>query len=206
MNPQVDAYLLDGCGRCELYATPECKVHNWREEIILLRTFLLETELREEYKWSQPCYTYNGNNVIMLSALKNHAVLSFFKGVLLNDEKNLLDAPGENSQADRLFRITSVEQVQELEPFIKSYIQEAIELEKAGKKVAYKKELEPVPEEFQRFLDNDPELKNAYDALTPGRKRGYILYFSSPKQSKTRVSRIEKYIPKILSGKGFHDR
>ena len=205
-NPQVDHYLLEGCGRCPLGGTPDCKVHNWTAELTELRRIVLDCGLKEELKWGVPCYTFNGANVLMVSALKNYCALSFFKGVLLQDARGLLQKPGENSQSDRLFRFTKVEDILRLAPTIKEYIYEAIEIEKAGLKVTFKKELEPIPTEFQEVLDADPALKAAFDALTPGRKRGYILYFSGAKQSKTRTSRVKKYIPKIMEGKGFHDR
>jgi uncharacterized protein YdeI (YjbR/CyaY-like superfamily) len=206
MNPQVDHYFAAGCGRCPLGGTPDCKVHNWQEEMAHLRMILLDSELTEEVKWSVPCYTFQGSNVLIMSALKNHLTLDFFKGSLLKDPHHVLQKPGKNSQAVGQLRFTSVEQVTEMETIIREYIQEAIEVEKAGLKVDFKKESEPMPEELERKLEEMPQLKAAFEALTPGRQRGYILYFSAAKQSKTRVSRIEKYIPKILAGKGFHDR
>jgi uncharacterized protein YdeI (YjbR/CyaY-like superfamily) len=207
MTNTVDEYLAVGCGRCPLGGTPDCKVHSWDDELKQLRTILLDTELTEEVKWKVPCYTYDGNNVLIMSAFKEYCSLSFFKGVLLKDPHGILEKQGENSQADRLIRFTDVDRIVELESVIKAYIQEAIEVEKAGLKVEYKSVSEfDVPEEFQSQLDDDPALKAAFEALTPGRQRGYLLYFSGAKQSKTRMSRVEKYIPKIFEGKGFHDR
>ncbi len=206
MNPKVDQYLIEGCGRCPLGGTPECKVNSWREELKQLRRIVLDCGLTEEVKWGVPCYTYKGSNVLMVSAFKGFSALSFFKGSLLQDDKGLLDKPGENSQAVRLFRFTDSRTIIENESIIKAYIYEAIEVEKAGLKVNFKKNPEPIPEELQLKLDEDPALNAAFGALTPGRQRGYILYFSAPKQSKTRVSRIEKYIPRIFEGKGFRDR
>lgn len=206
MNPAVDLYLLEGCGRCELGGTPACKVHDWEEELRQLRRIVLACELTEELKWGVACYTLAGKNVLLLSAFKNYAALSFFKGVLLKDHHQLLHAPGKNSQASRVLRFTNVEEVLELEPIIKAYVADAMAVEKAGLKVAFKKNPEPIPEELQQALNGNSVLKAAFEALTPGRQRGYILYFSGAKQSKTRWARIEKYIPKILSGKGFHDR
>lgn len=164
------------------------------------------TELNEEVKWGNPCYTLNGKNVLMLSALKNSALIGFFKGALLNDSHRLLVSPGKNSQSDQRLVYTDVETVSDQESIILEYIQQAIEIEKAGLKVEYKKSPEPIPEELKAVFENDPTLKIAFESLTPGRQRGYILHFSQPKQAKTRISRIEKLIPKIRSGKGFHDR
>lgn len=206
MDPRIDNYLIKGCGRCPLGGTSDCKVHSWTEELKLLRDIILETELVETLKWSNPCYTFQHHNIIMLSALKESTVVSFFKGVLLKDPKNVLLAPGKNSQSDRRLVFTSIEQVVEKATLLKCYIAEAIQIEKEGLKVAFKKNPEPIPVELQQKLDEDLVLRTSFEALTPGRQRGYILYFSQPKQSKTRTSRIEKLIPKILQGKGFHDR
>ncbi len=206
MNPQVDQYLEEGCGRCSLHGTPECKVHTWPEELRRLRAIVQDCMLTEEVKWGVPCYTLNGKNVLMIYAFKECCALSFFKGALLKDEAEILEKPGENSQAARFIRFTDVQRINDLESILKAYIFEAIEVEKAGLKVAFKKEAEPMPEELVQRLDNDPKLKAAFEALTPGRQRGYILFFSAPKQSKTRESRIEKYVPWIMVGKGMHDR
>lgn len=206
MNPQVDQYFTQGCGRCPLGGTPECKVHNWPQEMEQLRAILHECDLTEELKWSVPCYTFQNNNILILSAFKEYCSLSFFKGALLNDEAGILDKPGPNSQAARLIKFTNVQQVIELEPTIKAYIQQAIDIEKAGLTVEFKKNPEPMPEELEQKLDEDPVFKAAFEALTPGRQRGYIIYFSGAKQAQTREARIEKYMPKILEGKGFHDR
>jgi uncharacterized protein YdeI (YjbR/CyaY-like superfamily) len=206
MNPKVDTYFAEGCGRCPLVGTLQCKVHSWQDEMAQLRRILLECGLTEELKWGQPCYTFQKGNVVILSALKESCVLSFFKGVLLKDSHGILTAPGKNSQVDRLIRFTDVQKVLDLEPIIKAYIQEAIDLEKTGVKVEFKKRPEPIPEELQHKFDEMPDLNTAFEALTPGRQRGYILYISAAKQSKTRTSRIEKHIQRILDGKGIHDR
>ncbi|MDN5210512.1 YdeI/OmpD-associated family protein [Fulvivirgaceae bacterium BMA12] len=206
MDPEVDKYLVDGCMRCKLGATPECKVNNWRDELKTLRTIALQCGLTEELKWGVPCYTFQQNNVAIISAFKEYAALSFFKGSLLNDTHKLLDKPGESSQAARLIRFTNVREIIKKEAILKAYIFEAMEVEKAGLKVAFKKNPEPIPEEFQKTMTENPEVKAAFETLTPGRQRGYIIYFSQPKQSKTRVSRIEKCIPRMLDGKGLHDR
>ncbi|WP_167618988.1 YdeI/OmpD-associated family protein [Maribellus sediminis] len=206
MNPKVDTYLEDGCGRCSFYKTPECKVNSWQEELKLLRSIVLNCGLTEEFKWKQPCYTWKGNNVLLVTAFKEYAAVAFFKGSLLKDTNNLLAKPGEKSQATRQFRFTSVADIRKLEADIKAYVYEAIEVEKAGLKVSFKKESEPLPEELLNKFSEMPELQAAFEALTPGRQRGYILFFSAPKQSKTREARIEKHISDILNGKGIHDR
>ncbi len=206
MNPQIDLYLSEGCGRCPLGGTPDCKVHLWTEELVELRRILLECGLTEELKWSVPCYTLRGKNIALLSAFKDYAAVSFFKGALLKDPHNMLTSPGKNSQSDRRLQFTAVKIILEQEKIIKGYIQNAIEVEKAGLKVSFKKNPEPMPEELEEILSKNPDLKAAFEALSPGRQRGYILYFSAPKQAKTRYSRIEKYTSKILAGKGFHER
>ena len=206
MNPKVDTFFTAGCGRCPRGNTPECNVNKWPEELAALRRMLLDTELAEELKWGFPCYTLQKSNVIMLGAQNDHCVLSFLKGALLKDPHGILKKPGENTQAGRVIRFTNSPEVLALEPILRAYIAEAIEVEQAGLKVAYKKNPEPVPEELQNNLNEIPALKTAFDALTPGRQRGYILHFSAPKQAQTRMSRIEKCIPKILDGIGFHDR
>ncbi|MFV5700100.1 DUF1801 domain-containing protein [Flavobacterium sp. ZT3R17] len=192
MNPKVDAFISNA--------------KKWQLEIELLRLLLLDCGLTEEFKWRNPCYTFQGNNVVLIGLFKEYCALSFFKGTLLQDSNGLLSKPGENSQAVRFFKFTSLQEIQELKPIIKNYIYEAIELEKAGLKVIFKSntELELVAE-LQIALDKNPSLKIAFKALTPGRQRAYNLYFSAPKQSKTRENRIENYIPRILDGKGFND-
>jgi len=205
MNPKVDIYLSEGCGRCPLGGTPDCKVNNWREELEHLRQTVLDCGLKEELKWGVPCYTYKNKNVAIVSALKGYCAISFFKGVLLKDKQGLLEKPGENTQADRLVKITGKEQIIKLEQAIKDLIREAIEIEKAGKKFSYEKNPEPIPSELIQKFEDNPALKTAFESLTLGRQRGYILHFSQPKQSKTRATRIEKCMPKIFAGKGFHE-
>jgi uncharacterized protein YdeI (YjbR/CyaY-like superfamily) len=205
-NTSVDAYLEDGCGRCEHYKTPQCKVHRWTEALVALRAVLLESGLTEEMKWGSPCYTLNGKNVVMLSSFKGYCALSFFKGALLADERGVLAPPGPNSQAARLFKFASAEQVRAHRQLAARYIEEAIEVAKAGAKVTFGQSPEPVPAELQARLDAAPPLKAAFDALSPGRRRSYILHVSGAKQSKTREARAERCIPKILEGKGFNER
>ena len=201
----VDKYLQEGCGRCPLGATPDCKVHNWNEELTYLRKLVLDCGLKEEVKWSVPCYTIDGKNILIVSAFREYCAISFFKGSLIKDEKNLLHKPGENSQASRLFKFTSLQDIKDIEVEIKDYIQQAVNNEKAGLKVEFKKNPEPIPEELEQKFNDDPVFQSAFEGLTPGRQRGYILFFSAPKKSETRISRIEKYTGKILNGEGMHD-
>ena len=207
MNPNVDQYLVEGCMRCKYGGTPDCKVNTWREHLKLLRNIVIDCGLTEDFKWKQPCYTYNDRNVLLVTAFKEFATISFFKGALLSDSQGLMAAPGDNSQAYRQLRFTSIDQILELEAEIRAYIFEAIEIEKAGLKINFAQKEELVyPEELTEILNKDARLKEAFENLTPGRQRGYILFFSAAKQSQTRKTRIEKYIPKIFEGRGFHDR
>lgn len=207
MTTNPDQYFVDGCGRCPKFATQECKVKSWMEELIALRKIILTTELNEEAKWGFPCYTHNEKNILILSAFKDYCAINFFKGALLKDPHRILIHSTKNSNADRSLRFTEKSDITELESIIKKYIREAIEIEKAGLQIQSKPVSEySVPEEFQNVLDRDPALKAAFEALTPGRRKGYLLHFSQPKQSKTKISRIEKCIPKIMDGVGLNDR
>jgi uncharacterized protein YdeI (YjbR/CyaY-like superfamily) len=171
-----------------------------------LRMIILDCPLSEELKWGKPCYTFQKSNIAILQGFKEFCALLFPKGALLKDPNNVLEKPGENTQAARRIPFTNVQEIVEMEAILKAYIYEAIEVEKAGLNVKMKKTSEyTVPEEFQNKLDENPALKNAFDALTPGRQRAYILYFSAPKQSKTRESRVEKCMQQILDGKGLND-
>lgn len=206
MTTNVDTYFTDGCGRCPLGGTPECKVNTWLKELQQLRNLIVSCGLTEEIKWGIPCYTFNKRNILVLAAFKEYCSISFFKGVLLHDTENILTKPGENSQSAKLLKITNTAQISKLKASIKAYIYEAIEIEKAELKVNFKKITEQaIPIELQNKLSEMPHLKTAFNALTPGRQRGYLIHFSQPKQSKTREARIEKCIPQILQGKGFHD-
>lgn len=204
VNPQVDKYLVDGCMRCKYGATPRCKVNFWREEMVMLRHIVLESGLIEEIKWGVPVYTLNGKNVLSVSAFKDNAVLSFFKGQLLADAHKILQYQGK-IQSGRIIRFTDTKTIADLQQVLKDYIAEAIEIEKSGKKVEIKVEAEPMPDELFQEFENDPVFRKAFYALTPGRQRGYIVYFSQAKQSQTRFSRIEKYRQQILSGVGLND-
>ncbi len=202
----VDSFLVDGCGRCEHYRTPSCKVHLWTEPLKALRALLLASELTEEMKWGSPCYTFDGKNVIMLVAFRDRCGLSFLKGALLTDEDGLLVQPGPSTQAGRELRFTSVEEVHAQREVARRFIAEAIRIEKEGRRVERDPSPEPMPEELQAALDADPTLKAAFEALTPGRQRSYVLHVSGAKQAATRASRAARCAPKILSGKGFNER
>jgi len=182
------------------------KTSKWQEEYAELRTIVLDCGLTEELKWGVPCYTFQNSNIVLIHGFKEYCALLFHKGVLLKDESNILIQQTKNVQAARQIRFTSVTEINKLKKNIKAYIKEAIEAEKAGLKVEMKQTTEfKIPEEFQNVLEDMPELKKAFYALTPGRQRGYLLYFSQPKQSKTRESRIEKNLEKILNGQGLDD-
>ena len=192
LNPEVDAVLREA--------------EKWREEMAKLRMIVLDCQLKEELKWGKPCYTFQKNNIVIIQGFKEYCALMFFKGALIEDADEILIAPGKNTQAGRQVRFSDVQEIVEMEPILKAYINEAIEAEKAGLKVNFKETSEyPVPEEFQNKLDETPGLKTAFEALTPGRQRAYMLFFSGAKQSKTRESRVEKHIPRILNGKGLND-
>lgn len=192
LNPKVDAFLE--------------KTKNWQEEFIKLREIILACGLTEEVKWGQPCYMFEKDNVILIHGFKEYCAVLFFKGALLKDPNGVLIQQTENMQSARQIRFTNSEQIVELAPIIQAYIYEAIENEKAGLKVEMKKDEEyDVTTEFQEQLDEMPELKTAFEALTPGRQRAYLRYFAEPKQSKTRTARVEKHIQNILSGKGLNE-
>ena len=205
MNSKVDKYLEDGCMRCKFGATPDCKVNPWKDELKQLRRIVLDCGLTEELKWGVPCYTYQNKNILIVSALKDSATISFFKGALLNNHNKMLIKPGENSQSARYMKFIKVKDIIDNEANIKAAVFEAVEIEKAGIKVDFKRNPEPIPEELQQKLENDALFRTAFEALTPGRQRSYILHISQAKQSKTRTSRIEKCTPKILAGKGFNE-
>jgi len=192
MNPKVDEFLS--------------KAKKWQEELEKLRTIVLDCQLTEELKWGKPCYTFQSSNIVLIHAFKDYCALLFFKGALLNDANGILIQQTGNVQAGRQIRFTSIREIVEIESIVKAYIFEAIEVERIGLKVPFIKRTElPIPEEFQKKLDEIPALKTAFDALTPGRQRSYLYYFSEPKQSKTRESRVDKNIPPILNGKGLNE-
>lgn len=182
------------------------KENKWQQEIKKLRAIMLDCDLTEELKWGCPCYTYQKNNIVLIHVFKEYCALLFHKGALLKDTEGILIQQTENVQSARQVRFTSVEEIVALEPVLKVYVYEAIEVEKSGLKVAFKKPEEfAVADEFQAKLDENPELSEAFYKLTPGRQRAYLLYFSAPKQSKTRAARVEKYVEQILAGKGLND-
>jgi uncharacterized protein YdeI (YjbR/CyaY-like superfamily) len=192
MNPKVDIFLS--------------KAQKWQKEFEKLRMIVLDCNLTEEMKWGCPCYTFQKNNIVLIHGFKEYCALLFFKGSLLKDDAGILIRQTENVQAGRQIRFTDVRQIIELEPVLKTYIYEAVEAEKNGLKVNFKKTSEyKIPEEFQKKIEEIPALKAAFEALTQGRQRAYIFYFTQPKQSKTRESRIEKSMQQILSGKGLND-
>jgi uncharacterized protein YdeI (YjbR/CyaY-like superfamily) len=191
-NPKVDFYFSNA--------------KKWHEELKNLRTIVLDCQLTEELKWGAPCYTFQKNNIVLIHVFKEYCALLFFKGALLNDADGILVQQTKNVQSGRQIRFTDVREIIEMETIVKAYIHEAIKVERAGLKVEFKKTAEfVIPEELQKKLDENPVLKTAFDALTPGRQRAYILHFSAPKQSETRESRIEKCMQQILNGKGLND-
>ncbi|MBG9941951.1 YdeI family protein [Brevibacillus formosus] len=191
-NPKVDEFLS--------------KTKKWKAEFEKLRSIVLDCELTEDFKWMHPCYTFEKKNIVLIHGFKEYCALLFQKGALLKDPNGILIQQTENVQAARQIRFTNVEEIMEMESILKAYIQEAIEVEKSGLEVNYKKHEEySIPEEFQKKLDEIPALKTAFEALTPGRQRAYLLHFSAPKQAKTRESRVEKCMQQILEGKGLND-
>ncbi|MFI8712210.1 YdeI family protein [Brevibacillus brevis] len=191
-NPKVDEFLG--------------KAKKWKSEYEKLRRIVLDCDLTEDFKWMHPCYTFEKKNIVLIHGFKEYCALLFQKGALLKDPNGILIQQTENVQAARQIRFTSVEEIMEMESILKAYIQEAIEVEKAGLEVDFKKHEEyAIPEEFQNKLDEIPDLKTAFEALTPGRQRAYLLHFSAPKQAKTRESRVEKCMQQILEGKGLND-
>jgi uncharacterized protein YdeI (YjbR/CyaY-like superfamily) len=191
MNAEVDLYLS--------------KAKSWQEEIRLLRMIILDRGLNEELKWGKPSYSYEQGNVVLIQGFKGYCALLFFKGVLLKDPKGILMKVGENSRFARQIRFNNVQEIMRMEKVLKDYVNQAIEVEKSGLKMNVAESKLILPEEFQRKLDEIQALETAFNALTPGRQRAYNLYFSAPKQAKTRESRIEKYMQQILSGKGLDD-
>jgi len=191
-NPKVDAILS--------------RTSKWREEFETLRTIVLGCGLTEELKWYQPCYTLGKKNIVLIHGFKEYCALLFFKGALLKDPKDILIQQTKNVQVPRQIRFTSVREIVKMKPILEAYIHEAIDVEKAGKKLKLKKTADfKVPEEFQNKLNELPALKSAFEALTPGRQRGYLFHFSQPKQSKTREGRVERCMPQIFSEKGLND-
>jgi len=206
MTTDINDFILNGCGRCNKYATPLCKINNWKEELLLLRKIVLQSGLTETMKWGMPCYQLDGKNVVMLAPFKDNCTLSFFKGSLLKNHSNILVKAGENSEQSRVIRFTNNSEIIKIEFEILDLIKEAIENEKKGIKVGSKKITEAdFPIEFLKEIESSSQLKIAFQKLTPGKQRAYIIYFNSAKQSATRESRIKKHVPQILNGKGLSD-
>ena len=192
MNPKVDTYISG--------------LKNWRDEVELLREILLSTNLEEDFKWSRPCYTYNGKNILGIATLKEHCALNIFNGASLSDPNEILIIPGEHSQSARWMKFETKGAINKHAKIIKAFVKEAIELEASGvKKIKTNTPKLDCPEELENIFKKDAKLKTAFYALTPGRQRAYLIYFTAPKQSETRTTRIKKYAPKILCGKGFND-
>jgi len=202
----VQEYLKHGCGRCPLGDTPECKVHRWQEELGLLREIMLKSDLLEEIKWSVPCYTFEGKNIAIVAAFKEYCSLSFFKGAGLIDPDGILEKAGENSPSSRLVRFTSIGQIKKQRASLVALLHAAIDLERFGYKApsVHPSQMD-WPDELLDAFEQDSRLREAFGALTPGRQRGYLLFFAAAKQSKTRIDRIEKNRQRILSGLGMHD-
>lgn len=206
MNKSADHFFIGGCGRCSFADTPQCKVNKFRDELLLLRSILLDSELFEDCKWGVPCYTINNKNVILLGVFKEFCSISFLKGALLKDPKKLLVKPGENSQSARYLKFTNTKDILKHKKEISDLIEEAIKLEKLGKKIEKKENTELVfADELLKAFEENKEFKKAFFALTPGRQRGYNMFFNAAKQSKTRETRIMKSMPDIFKGKGLNE-
>jgi len=206
MNPAVDHYLLFGCGRCPRGGTPECTVNRWRSLLQEMRRILLDSGLTEERKWGVPCYTIDGKNVILIGSFNDYVVISFLKGSLLVDPNGILEKAGPNSHVGRLLRFTELEKLLDMEPAIRDFIREAADVERKGLMVERDAVPEAVPDELQQMFEEDPSFEAAFYRLSPGRQRGYLIHFGQPKQSETRIRRIEKYMDRIFEGIGFHDK
>lgn len=202
----VDSYLRDGCGRCDKYRTPACKVHLWTPALRALRAMLLEAGLTEEMKWGSPCYTFEGANVVMIASLRDRCALSFFQGAALADVDGLLVSPGPNSRFARYLPFRSLSDVTAHRDAIAGFLAEAMERARTGQKVDAPPAAEPMPEELASALAAAPKLARAYEALTPGRRRSHVLHVSGAKQSATRAKRAEACAAKILEGKGWNER
>ncbi|MBU6367322.1 MAG: YdeI/OmpD-associated family protein [Gemmatimonadetes bacterium] len=205
MQTTVDGFLADGCGRCAHFATPQCKVHPWRAVLARLRALVLSCGLAETVKWGMPCYTVDGKNVVLLGALRDRCTISFLKGSLLDDPEGVLEAAGPHSRVARQVNLTSLEALESLAPALEALVRAAAAAERAGARVAPAPTAEPVPAEFEAACAEHPGLAAAFAALTPGRRRGYLLHFGGAKQAATRARRIAACVPAILAGKGLQD-
>lgn len=205
MNTSADLYFIDGCGRCSLGGTLQCKVNTWRNALLYMREILRLCGLHETCKWGVPCYMHHEKNILLLTAFKEYAALNFFNGASLSDKKNLLHKAGEHSQSGRMYKFKNISEIKKHEKAIVNLVKEAMMLEEAGKITTAKSATIKLPDELVKVFKEMTALENAFYALTPGRQRAYLIYFTAAKQSATRMARIEKYIPQILKGIGFHD-
>lgn len=202
----VEAYLKDGCGRCEHYQTPQCKVLLWTEPLQALRKLVLAAGLQETLKWGSPCYTHDGRNVVMVVSFREYCSIEFFQGAALEAEEGVLESHGENSHVARFVRFHSAKEVRARKALLEGLLAQAIERAKAGEKIERPKAAQPVPAELARRLASDAPLRKAFEALTPGRRRSHVLHVSGAKQSTTREARVAKCVPVILAGRGFNER
>ena len=207
MNTEsAEAFMRDGCGRCDRYRTPSCKVHRWTAPLELLRDLVLASGLTETMKWGSPCYMVDGRNVVMLAVFNDHCAVSFFKGMALDDPDTVLESAGPNSRFVRFVRFRTVADVEHRRRALERLLDQAIALERAGHKIVVPPAAEPVPDELQQRLDADPAVRDAFARLTPGRRRSHILHIAGAKQSATRDRRVEACVPVILAGRGFNER
>jgi uncharacterized protein YdeI (YjbR/CyaY-like superfamily) len=206
MTTDINIFFLKGCGRCAKYDTPLCKLNNWKEELLLLRNIILKINLTETMKWGMPCYQFEGANILMIAPFKDNCIVSFFKGSLLKKHYEILQKAGENSEQARVIKFKNKSEISQIENEILDLINESIEIEKAGIKVQPKTVVESdFPVELLNEFELSVQFKNAFNKLTNGKKRGYLIYFNTAKQSSTRLTRIKKHIPNILSGKGINE-
>jgi uncharacterized protein YdeI (YjbR/CyaY-like superfamily) len=202
----ADDFIENGCGRCPKGGTEHCKVHTWTKELTLLRSWCLQSGLEETIKWGVPCYTYKQKNVLVIGALKESCTLGFFKGILLNDPEQILGVSGENTQETRILKFKHIDEILKLEDWIKIFIQDAIDIEEKGLKPPKNKDKKwDLPEEMVSFFKTHTEVGKAFERLTPGRQRSWIIFINGAKQSTTKLSRLSKAVPLILQGKGMHD-
>ncbi|MBU6162937.1 MAG: YdeI/OmpD-associated family protein [Myxococcales bacterium] len=205
-NTSVESWLQDGCGRCDLFATPACKVHLWTDTLVALRERILEHELTEVMKWGAPCYTCNQKNVVILTALKDFCALSFVQGAALHDPDGLLVSPGPHSRYARYLKFQTTADVVRMREPTRRLLQQAIDLAHSGEKFTPEIRPEPLPEELQRALEFDPVLAERFSSLTPGRQRSHILYIGGASSTAARERRVERCVPRIMAGKGFQER
>lgn len=201
----VDSYLEDGCGRCKHYQTPECKVHLWADALRAIRELVRSTELEEQLKWGSPCYSLEGQNVVMIGAYRDNCVLSFLKGAALPDPTNILEKPGPNTRYARVVRFRSLEEVVARRDALTQLLHEALVFERSGQEVQVEDD-DVLPAELEERLEVDAELKEAFEALTPGRQRSYQIYIGGAKKAETRHARVERSVEKIMAGKGWNER